>query len=121
MTSSLVPRLSRTQMTVIKHRLVAIGSEDLQGIYAKSWGYVARLAMVMFVLEQATNEVSTTLAPECLQWSIDILPFTVEAAEAIVHHLNSQKEILMGVNSASKSNLITPISIARLIMKTNCL
>ena len=53
---------------------VATDNEDLQGIYAKSRGYVARLAMVLFVLEQATIEVSTTPPSDDLHWSTDIYP-----------------------------------------------
>ena len=79
---------------------VATDNEDLQGIYAKSRGYVARLAMVLFVLEQATIEVSTTPPSDDLHWSTDIYPATVEAAAAIICHLNGQKEILMGMSSA---------------------
>jgi len=79
---------------------VATHNEDLQGMYAKSRGYVARLAMVLFVLEQATNKVSTALPQDDPGWSIDVHPATVEAAAAIICHLNGQKEILMGLSSA---------------------
>jgi len=79
---------------------VATHNEDLQGMYTKSRGYVARLAMVLFVLEQATNEVPTALPQDNLCWSIDVHPATVEAAAAIICHLNGQKEILMGLSSA---------------------
>ena len=74
----------------------ATTNEDLQGVYAKSRGYVARLAMIIHALEQAIVVVGTANTPT---WTAAIDVSAVEAAEAIMHHLNNQKMIMMGLES----------------------
>lgn len=77
----------------------ATTNEDLQGIYAKARGYVARLSMIIHALEQALVivEGSDTVSAPC--WTAAIDASAVEAAEAIMHHLNNQKRIMMGLES----------------------
>ena len=58
----------------------ATTNEDLQGVYAKSRGYVARLAMIVHALEQAIVVVGTTNTPT---WTAAIDVFAVEAAEPL--------------------------------------
>lgn len=70
---------------------VATTTEALQGIYAKARGYVARLAMILTVLEQAVEISISGGEPQI--WDTDITVSSVQAAEAIIQHLNTQKEI----------------------------
>ena len=72
---------------------------DLQGVYAKSRGYVARVAMIIYALEQAVLVVGTDNTASIPTWMAAIDVSAVEAAEAIMHHLNNQKMIMMGLDS----------------------
>ena len=77
----------------------ATTNEDLQGVYAKSRGYVARVAMIIYALEQAVLVVGTDNTANIPTWMAAIDVSAVEAAEAIMHHLNNQKMIMMGLDS----------------------
>ena len=77
----------------------ATDNENLQGIYAKARGYLARLAMAKDALEQAVNVVTSTEGDEQLhEWSTEVMESSVKASASIIDHLNGQKEIMMGVN-----------------------
>ena len=70
-------------------------NEDVQGIYAKARGYIARLAMILEALELAMDRVCNSQSPT--QWTTSVKQSSVLAAEAIIEHLNNQKLILMGL------------------------
>lgn len=76
----------------------ATHSINLNGVYAKSRGYVARLAMIKDVLEQAVT-IATEHHPPT--WSCKVTESSVQAAAAIIYHLNEQKEIMMGIDAGS--------------------
>ena len=73
-------------------------NESLQGVYAKARGYLARLAMILSVLEQAVESSTSGGEPE--MWDTRITVSSVQAAESIIQHLNTQKEIMMGIDTS---------------------
>ena len=76
--------------------------ENLQGIYAKGRGYLARLAMAKDALEQAVSIVTAREDGEQPQsWSCQVMESSVKASAAMIQHLNGQKEIMMGVNQGT--------------------
>ena len=101
---------------------VATTTEALQGIYAKARGYVTRLAMILTVLEQAVEISISGGEPQI--WDTDITVYSVQAAEAIIQHLNTQKEIMMGIDTGEKilgPNMILTIAILQLLIDIVCL
>lgn len=80
----------------------ATDNENLQGIYAKSRGYVARLAMAKDALEQAVSIViAASEGDQQPSWSYKLMESSVKASAAIVQHLNGQKEIMMGLKQGT--------------------
>ncbi len=77
---------------------IATRNEALQGIYVKARGYLARLAMILHALEQAIQSNSSGEEEETLVWDTQVTESSVLAAEAIIQHLNTQKEIMMGIH-----------------------
>lgn len=73
----------------------ATDNENLKGVFAKSRGYLARLAMIKDALEQAITIVMAEGEPPA--WSCEVMESSVESAAAIIRHLNDQKEIMMGI------------------------
>lgn len=73
----------------------ATDNKNLQGIYAKSRGYVARLAMAKDALEQAVQIVIA--GNDQPSWSCKVSESSIKASAAIIQHLNGQKEIMMGL------------------------
>ena len=74
--------------------------EDIQGILSKAKGYTARLAMVLFALEQAITHLelssqSSSQNQPTLLWSTSITQASVEAAEKIITSLYTQKVIML--------------------------
>ena len=64
----------------------ATDNENLQGIYAKSRGYVARLAMAKDVLEQAVSIViAASEGDHQPSWSYKIMESSVKASAAIIY------------------------------------
>lgn len=55
--------------------------------------------MIIHALEQAVLVVSTDNTANIPTWTAAIDVSAVEAAEAIMHHLNNQKTIMMGLDS----------------------
>ena len=73
----------------------ATDNENLQGIYAKSRGYVARLAMAKDALEQAVSIViAAREGNEQPSWSCKVMESSVKASAAMIQHLNGQKEMM---------------------------
>ena len=84
----------------------ATSNENLQGIYAKARDYVARLAMILHALEHAVAKVADGEPHDgTTEWSISITASAVEAASAIMEHLNLQKKTLMGLETGIVCNL----------------
>ena len=91
-------------------------TEALQGIYAIARGYV------LSVLEQAVEISISGGEPQI--WDTDITVSSVQAAEAIIQHLNTQKEIMMGIDTGEKilgPNMILTIAILQLLIDLICL
>lgn len=77
------------------HRQSRQVNDDIQGILSKARGYVARLSMVLFVLEQALESVLEGDNPESpCTWSTTITEDCVKAAQ-IMDYLIKQKLIMM--------------------------
>ncbi len=53
--------------------------------------------MLLHVLEQAVE--CSTSGEEPQLWDVQISESSVQAAEAIIQHLNTQKEIIMGIDA----------------------
>ena len=72
-------------------------NENLQGILSKARGYVARLLMVLFVLQQSLEKVLDGENPQCpaTTWSVTISADCVSAAASIMDYLIEQKLIMM--------------------------
>jgi len=74
-------------------------NEEVQGILSKAKGYVARTAMVLFVLEQALETVMNgdPYDPDSTPptWSVNISSFSVFAASTIMDYFIDQKLIMM--------------------------
>ena len=94
---------------------VATTTEALQGIYAIARGYV------LSVLEQAVEISISGGEPQI--WDTDITVSSVQAAEAIIQHLNTQKEIMMGIDTGKilGPNMILTIAILQLLIDLICL
>ena len=75
-------------------------NEDVQGVLSKARGYCARIAMAIHSLEQALENI--TRQPEHrLDWDSKISLKATKASSAIIHHLNLQKIIMLGINEVS--------------------
>ena len=84
---------------VLVHRQSRQINDNIQGILSKARGYVARLSMVLFVLEQALVLVLEGDRAECpsIPWSVTITADCVRAAVTIMDYLIQQKLIMMDV------------------------
>ena len=87
------------------HRQSKESNENVQGILSKARGYVARLSMVLFVLEQTLAKILEGENPECptTMWSVTISADCVSAAASIMDYLIKQKLIMMDVVEAGSS------------------
>jgi len=68
--------------------------------------------MILTVLEQAVEISISGGEPQI--WDTDITVSSVQAAEAIIQHLNTQKEIMMGIDTGEKilgPNIILTIAV----------
>lgn len=83
----------------------ATQNENLQGIYAKGRGYLARLAMSIDALEQAVAIVVNE-GDQSPAWSCQVMESSVKSAAAMVDQLNGQKEIMMGVSQGNILSLL---------------
>ena len=72
-------------------------NEDVQGILSKARGYCARIAMVIHSLEQALQSISYDES-EQEDWDSKVSVKAAKSASAIIHHLNKQKFITLGVD-----------------------
>ncbi len=92
---------------------VATTDENLQGIYAKARGYVARVAMIIHCLELAVAMVAPQSDTDTFDdnsmdtegtsaglWVLEVSSKAVEASRQIIAHLNKQKVIMMGLHGA---------------------
>ena len=80
----------------------ATDNENLQGVYAKARGYLARLAMAKDALEQAVNIVMATgNGQDPPVWSTKVMEASVTALASMINHLNGQKEIMMGIKQGT--------------------
>ncbi len=77
-----------------------VDDEDVQGIFSKARGYVARMTMILHCLEQAVQGVLSGDSG----WKNEIEPATVQAAANIIYHLNNQKIILAGKDVAGSGS-----------------
>ena len=109
------------QFTVCHDALVTRQScqsnESIQGILSKARGYIARTAMIIFVLQQAVEHVTTTstrdtdsaglhqpspspsLSPSPT-WSYKVTSSCVEAASTILDYLCKQKMMMMDLKES---------------------
>ena len=71
----------------------------MQGILSKARGYVARLSMVLYVLETSLEKILEGENPECpsTTWSVTITADCVSAAALIMDYLINQKLIMMDI------------------------
>ena len=74
-------------------------NENVQGILSKARGYVARLSMVLYVLEKSLEKILEGENPECpsTTWSVTITADCVSAAASIMDYLINQKLIMMDI------------------------
>ena len=81
----------------------ATDNENLQGVYAKARGHLARLAMAKDALEQAMNIVllEKENGQHPLAWSTKVMESSVQASASMMLHLNGQKEVMMRVNQGT--------------------
>lgn len=75
--------------------------ENLKGIYAKSRGYLVRLALIKDALEQAVSIVTLDGDDQLRSWSLKVSESSVKASAAMINHFNRQKEIIMGNNQGT--------------------
>ncbi|MCG8624264.1 MAG: hypothetical protein MJE68_20005 [Proteobacteria bacterium] len=72
-------------------------NEVVHGILSKARGYCARIAMVIHSLEQAPQSISHDES-EQEDWDSKVSIKAAKSASAIIHHLNKQKFIMLGVD-----------------------
>ena len=74
-------------------------NNNIQGILSKARGYVTRLSVVLFVLQQALESVLEGGNPESpCTWSATITEDCVKASAQIMDYLIKQKLIMMDVS-----------------------
>ena len=78
-------------------------NENIQGILSKTCGYVARLSMVRFMVEQALANALEGMNP-CTTWSTTIIEDCVNASASIMDYLIKQKLIMMDVEEIGPSD-----------------
>ena len=84
-------------------------NDNIQGILSKARGYVARLSMVLFVLEQSLESVLEGGNPEApCTWSTTITEDCVKASAQIMDYLIKQKLIMMDASEVGPSDTTTP-------------
>ena len=81
----------------------ATNNENLQGVYAKARGHLARLAMSIDTLEQAVNIVlkENEGGQHLPMWSTKVAESSVKSSALMITHLNQQKEIMMGISQGT--------------------
>ena len=79
---------------------------NIQGILSKARGYTARLAMILFALEQTLTHIIEGECDVCpnTPWSFDISSTCTRAACTIMDYLIQQKLIIMDVTEISEDN-----------------
>ena len=85
-------------------------NENIQGIFFKTCGYVARLSMVLFVLEQALTSVLEGENPDlqCMVWSTTYTEDRVNASASIMDYLIKRKLIMMDTEEIGPSYTTSP-------------
>ena len=81
---------------------------NIQGILSKARGYTARLAMILFALEQTLTHIIEGECDVCpnTSWSFDVSTSCSRAACTIMDYLIQQKLIIMDVTEVDEHNTL---------------
>ena len=82
---------------LLVHDKLQSNNEDVQGILSKARGYCARIAMVIHSLEQTLQSIYHDES-DFEDWDSKVSVKAAKSASAIIHHLNKQKFIMLGVD-----------------------
>ena len=81
---------------------------NIQGILSKARGYTARLAMILFALEQTLTHIIEGECDVCpnTSWSFDVSNSCTRAACTIMDYLIQQKLIIMDVTEVNEDSTL---------------